>query len=199
MMHGTNIPARRTPRQYRSRQTVEAVLAAVPLVLKRHGAGAMTTNRIAEIAGVSIGSLYQYFPDKRSIFSALHERHVGDVGSVLKRHIAAHGASPFSEFAVGLVEALVDLHSVDTGLHRLISAATNEGPEHFRAALHEAFTGSITQCGAQDMNRILYVLPNLVEGLAHGVTLSPLTSRDAKGEAVKATLAYLAAYPELGR
>ena len=49
------------------------------------------------------------------------------------------------------------------------------------------------------MNRILFVLPNLVEGVVHSVTLSPLTSRDAKGEAVKATLAYLTTHPELGR
>ncbi|HXW19432.1 MAG TPA: hypothetical protein VEK35_02900, partial [Roseiarcus sp.] len=100
---------------------------------------------------------------------------------------------------VSLVEELVDLHSVDTELHQLISAAINEGPEHFRAALRAAFAVAITQCGAKNMNRILFVLPNLVEGVVHGVTLSPLTSRDAKGEAVKATLAYLAAHPELGR
>lgn len=191
--------ARRTPRQYRSRQTVEAVLAAVPLVLKRHGAKSITTNRIAEVAGVSIGSLYQYFPDKRSVFSALHERHVEDVRSVLHRHIALYGSSSFNALVVGLVEELVDLHSVDTELHQLISAAINEGPEHFRTALRAAFAGAITQCGAKNMDRILFVLPNLVEGVVHGVTLSPLTSRDAKGEAVKATLAYLAAHPELGR
>ena len=58
---------------------MEDVLAAVPVVVKRHGAASVTTNRIAEVAGVSIGSLYQYFPDKRSVFSALHERHVEDV------------------------------------------------------------------------------------------------------------------------
>lgn len=178
---------------------VEAVLAAVPLVLKRHGAAAITTNRIAEVAGVSIGSLYQYFPDKRSVFGALHERHVGDVRNVLERHIAAQMSSPFSEFVVGLVEELVDLHSVDTELHQLISAAINEGPEHFRAALRAAFAEAVAQCGPENMNRILFVLPNLVEGVVHGVTLSPLNSRDAKGEAVKATLAYLTAHPELGR
>jgi hypothetical protein len=48
------------------------------------------------------------------------------------------------------------------------------------------------------MNRILFVLPSLVEGVVHGVTSSPFTSREAKGEAVKATLAYLSAHPELG-
>ncbi len=196
-MHSANIPVRRTPRQLRSQQTVEAVLAAVPLVLKRYGAAAMTTNRIAEVAGVSIGSLYQYFPDKKSIFSALHERHVADTRAIIARHIAAYKSSPFSAFVVGLVEDLVDLHSVDPDLHRLISAEINARPEHFRAGLHAAFAEAIAGCGDKDMNRILFVLPNLVEGLVHGATLSPLAARDAKGEAVKATLAYLAAHPEL--
>ena len=199
MINNANIPARRIPRQHRSRQTVEAVLAAVPLVMKRHGAASITTNRIAEVAGVSIGSLYQYFPDKRSVFSALHERHVGDVRNMLERNIAAHRSSSFSEFVVDLVEELVDLHSVETELHQLISSSVNEGPEHFRHALRSVFEKAITQYGSEKTNRILFVLPSLVEGVVHGVALSPFTNREAKGEAVKATLAYLSTHPELGR
>lgn len=197
-MHSANKPVRRTPRQYRSHLTVEAVLAAVPLVLKRHGAGAMTTNRIAEVAGVSIGSLYQYFPDKQAVFSALHERHVPDTRSILERHAAAYKSSSFSAFAVALVEDLLDLHSVDAELHQLIAAATKVGPEHFRAGLQATFAEAIARCGARETDRVLFVLPNLVEGLVHGATMSPLSARDAKGEAVKATLAYLTAHPELG-
>lgn len=174
---------------------VEAVLAAVPLVVKRHGAASITTNRIAEVAGVSIGSFYQYFPDKRSVFGALHERHVGDVRNILERGIAAHESSSFSEFAVDLVEQLVDVHSAETELHQLISASMNEGPEHFRRALRAAFEQAIARCGSENMDRMLFVLSNLVEDVVHRVT----TSRDAKGEAVKATLACLAAHPELGR
>lgn len=198
MMSDANIPARRIPRQQRSRQTVEDVLAAVPLVVKRHGAASVTTNRIAEVAGVSIGSLYQYFPDKSSVFRALHERHVGDVREMLERNIAAHASSSFSEFVVDLVEELVDLHSVATELHQLVSASVNEGPEHFRYALRAAFEQAIAETGSENINRILFVLPSLVEGVVHGVTSSPFTLREAKGEAVKATLAYLSAHPELG-
>ena len=199
MIGNANILARRIPRQHRSRQTVEAVLAAVPLVVKRHGIASITTNRIAEVAGVSIGSLYQYFPDKRSVFSALHERHVGDVRNILERNIAAHKSSSFSELVVDLVEELVDLHSIETELHQLVSASVNEGPEHFRRALRAAFERAIAQCGSGNINRVLFVLPSLVEGVVHGVTLSPFTSREAKGEAMKATLAYLSVHPELGR
>jgi len=68
--------SRRAPVQERSQLTVEAILDTVIKLLKRRGASSITTNRIAEAAGVSIGSLYQYFPNKRAIFVALHERHI---------------------------------------------------------------------------------------------------------------------------
>jgi AcrR family transcriptional regulator len=63
---------RRQPQQRRARQTVEAVLEAVVRIVKRDGMKAVTTNRVAEVAGVSIGSVNQYFPDKRAMFVALH-------------------------------------------------------------------------------------------------------------------------------
>lgn len=199
MMDRAYTSTRRVPRQYRSRQTVEAVLAAVPIVLKQQGVRSLTTNRIAEVAGVSIGSLYQYFPDKQSVFNALHQRHVEDVRHVLKHNTAACTPSSFSEFVVNLVEELVDIHSIDTELHQLISASINERPEHFRGVLRAAFAEAMDQCSSDSRNSILFVLPGLVDSVVHDVTLSPLNSRDAKGEAVKATLAYLANHPELGR
>ena len=56
--------------------TVDAMLDAAVKLLKRGGASSITTNRIAETAGVSIGSVYQYFPNKNALFVALHERHI---------------------------------------------------------------------------------------------------------------------------
>jgi AcrR family transcriptional regulator len=77
-------PVRRKPQQYRWHQTVEAILHAVIRILKREGFEAITTNRIAEVAGVSIGSVYQYFPDKRAIFVALHQRHIEQIDGLWK-------------------------------------------------------------------------------------------------------------------
>jgi AcrR family transcriptional regulator len=65
----------RRPRQARSRSTVEALLEAATRVFRREGWKA-TTNRIALEAGVSIGSLYEYFPNKHALLEALAERHV---------------------------------------------------------------------------------------------------------------------------
>jgi AcrR family transcriptional regulator len=77
---------RRHPRQDRAQQTVEAILDGVVRILKREGFAAITTNHIAEIAGVSIGSLYQYFPDKSAIFVALHGRHIEEIDRVTRPH-----------------------------------------------------------------------------------------------------------------
>src|SRR5271170_7705238 len=84
---------RRRPRQRRARETVEAVLDAVIRILKRDGIRAITTNRIAEVAGVSIGSVYQYFPDKGSIFNALHQRHIDQVDRLIQRTLVEHASS----------------------------------------------------------------------------------------------------------
>lgn len=67
--------ARRTPRQERSQVTVEAIFEAVARIVATQGEGALTTNRIAELAGVSVGSLYQYFPSKDAILLAMLDHH----------------------------------------------------------------------------------------------------------------------------
>lgn len=62
---------RKTPRQARSRSTVEAILEAAERVLRNEGYRAASTNRVARVAGFSVGSLYQYFDDKRAVVGAL--------------------------------------------------------------------------------------------------------------------------------
>src|SRR5262245_3345287 len=121
-MQGVPKHPRREPRQQRSRQTVDAVLDAVTLVLKRHGPDAVTTNRITEAAGVSIGSLYQYFPDKQAIYSALHQRHVDEVRRVIERVLAEHESGSLEDFARTLVEGLAEVHAADPELHQLVTA-----------------------------------------------------------------------------
>jgi len=67
-------PGRRTPRQARSRATWEAIVEAAAQILERNGPAGFNTNAVAERAGVSIGTLYQYFPDKAAILMAAAER-----------------------------------------------------------------------------------------------------------------------------
>ena len=58
---------RRSPSQTRSRATVDGILTAAARIFARDGFATGTTNRIAELAGVSIGSLYEYFPNKQAL------------------------------------------------------------------------------------------------------------------------------------
>lgn len=72
---------RRMPVQSRAKATCDAILTAAARVLEDHGDAAFTTNRVADRAGVSIGSLYQYYPNKESILVALAERAERDLPS----------------------------------------------------------------------------------------------------------------------
>lgn len=177
---------RREPRQGRSRQTVHAVLSAVPRVIRREGVDAVTTNRIAEAAGVSIGSLYQYFPNKRAIFRALHARHVEDVHHVFRRTMAERSTS-LDEFTRALVEELADLHAAEPEVHELVSEQVPEGPLGFRRALRATFE-RITSS-----ERMLFVLPNVIEALVHGISQrrSSISVASVRNEAVEAVLACL--------
>lgn len=109
---------RKEPRQARSRATVETIVQAGARILSDEGWAGFTTNRIAELAGVSIGSLYQYFPDKLSLVDAIRHRHLDDSITVMRK-IRADRLSP-AEFAAQLVQAMVAAHSVYPGLHRVL-------------------------------------------------------------------------------
>src|SRR5271165_3398511 len=131
----TSSSARREPKQRRARQTVEAVLDAVVRVLKREGFKAITTNRVAEVAGVSIGSVYQYFPDKRAIFAALHQRHIEQIDRIMQTALVEHAGSSIDECIRALIEAMIDAHAPDTELYELLQ---NEVPH--RADGNQAFS-----------------------------------------------------------
>ncbi|MFN7134796.1 MAG: TetR/AcrR family transcriptional regulator, partial [Myxococcales bacterium] len=64
------------PKQERSRALVDVLLEATARILQTDGAEKLSTNAIARVAGVSVGSLYQYFPDKEAVVAALIERKV---------------------------------------------------------------------------------------------------------------------------
>jgi AcrR family transcriptional regulator len=70
---------RKTPVQARATVTVEAISGATIQVLLRPGAERLTTTRVADRAGVSVGTLYQYFPNKRALLFALLEDHLEKV------------------------------------------------------------------------------------------------------------------------
>ncbi len=195
-------PLRRRPVQRRSRETVGAVLDAVAKILKREGVGAVTTNRIAAVAGVSIGSVYQYFPDKRAIFAALLERHIDDIGQVVDRTLATHAASPVEDMVGALVRAMVEAHEKDPELHELLTTEVpHRGEAGFQAriegALHRALSNRARSLKRpHDVDKIVFVLTHMMEAVTHGAVLrrpARVSLAAAKEEAVRAVLAYLKA------
>jgi AcrR family transcriptional regulator len=116
----TMIPRRR-PRQARAQATVDAIIQATARVLIEDGYDRASTNRIAQAAGVSIGSLYQYFPSKEALVAALVETHVDRMMEVVAR-ILGNDSEPsdLRHSADVLVTALIAAYRVDPKLHHVL-------------------------------------------------------------------------------
>lgn len=110
---------RKRPLQERSRETVEAILTAAARVLVKDGYDATTTNKIAARAGVSIGSLYQYFPSKEAIVAALVERHRDAMWAVISGRLERHEGHSIRENVRAILEAVVDAKRMNPKLHRV--------------------------------------------------------------------------------
>src|SRR5215831_2912861 len=94
---------RKMAAQERSRATVDALLSATARVLVRDGYDHASTNKIAEAAGVSIGSLYQYFPSKEALVAAVIDRHMGEMMAVVRASLIRVAGLPLPEAARELV------------------------------------------------------------------------------------------------
>lgn len=113
-------PPRKTPRQTRSKHLVEAILEAAARVFDQHGFERGTTNRIAELAGVSVGSLYQYFPNKKALVTALHARHMQEVGQLIGQELRDGAAQPLAASIDRLVFSLLQIHHQNARLQRVL-------------------------------------------------------------------------------
>lgn len=198
------MPLRRQPRQRRARQTVEALLDAVAKLLKREGVKAVTTNRIAEVAGVSIGSVYQYFPDKRAIYVALHQRHIEEIDQLVKTKLVENASSSLEELMRAMIGAMIEAHTPDAELYDLMFSEVPhraEGTRDFSVRLHGAFRLAIAARAhelkpGRDLDKIVFVVTHMVESLSHGAVLRRprgVSLADAKNETVGAVMAYLRA------
>ena len=178
--HG--VTPRRRPVQRRSQQTVDAIVEASARVLARHGYAASTTNRIAARAGVSIGSLYEYFPNKDSVLAALLERHTSEGGAEVLGALEgaiARGA-PLLELVRELVAALLRQHRRSPELHRVLFEEMPHSPgadacvlrledalaHRLRAALE-----ADPACAAPDPDLAAHLVVQTAEALAHRFVL----------------------------
>lgn len=112
---------RKSASQKRSKATVETLLDATARVLTRHGYDRASTNRIADTAGVSVGSLYQYFPNKEALVAALVARHNRELLELVREAVKKVASLDLATAMRELVRAAVDAHLVDPALHRIFA------------------------------------------------------------------------------
>lgn len=115
---------RKQPSQARSRDTFKSILEAAARLLARNGYAATTTNQVAHKAGVSIGTLYEYFPNKDAIVLTLLDQHLADAEQSLafadEAFVARALTTPLVETIEQLIDALVGLHEPNPRLHRVL-------------------------------------------------------------------------------
>jgi AcrR family transcriptional regulator len=112
---------RKAASQERSRATVDALVETTARILVKEGFDKASTNRIAEVAGVSVGSLYQYFPGKEALVAAVIERHQQEIMQTVRGELAEVLAQPVEKAMRKLVAVAVKAHRVDPKLHRVLA------------------------------------------------------------------------------
>jgi AcrR family transcriptional regulator len=129
---------RKRPVQRRSQETRQRILTAAARVFADHGYAAGTTNRIAEAAGLSIGSLYQYFPNKDAVLVELVKAHVNQGLSIIQDHLADQGLAGTLEGRLRtFVRAAIENHLDEPRLHRVLFEEAPRPPD-LLAMLHAA-------------------------------------------------------------
>jgi AcrR family transcriptional regulator len=114
--------ARKQPQQARSKATVTAVLDATIRILDREGPDAATTTRVAEVAGISIGTLYQYFSHRDAILDALQDREFERAMELMERVLGAAGTvGPARDVAREVIRGLLALYAEAPALHRVLA------------------------------------------------------------------------------
>ena len=178
---------------------MEAILEAAARILDRQGWGRFTTNAVAEVAGVSIGSLYQYFPNKLALVEAILRRHFDDVLSALR--FADEQASRIERIK-GLVSGMITAHSNHPSLHRVLLEEVPRGKivksiqQNFEREYWSLFTKLIRAnevSGANPRSLVrAQVLSAAISGAVHDASRKgTLRSPDFEQELVRLVDAYL--------
>jgi AcrR family transcriptional regulator len=166
--------------QQRSRATVDALIEATARVLVKEGFERASTNRIAAETGVSIGSLYQYFPSKEALVAAVIERHKTEMLDMLRKALAKVADKPLEEALRELITVTIQAHRVDPELHRVL---VEQIPRTGRLAEVEGFDREVQslirsylearrhELRVVDLELAAYVVVSTVETLSHGAVL----------------------------
>ena len=180
MAHKLQTNPRKSASQERSRLTVDAIVEATARVLVKEGYDRASTNRIAEVAGVSIGSLYQYFPSKEALVAAVIDRHMEQLSQVTRSALVKVAARPIEVAAREFVSVAIDAHRVNPKLHAVL---TEQIPrvgrlENVEANIREGYAlvrGYLEAHGDEidvaDPDLAAFVCVTVVEALTHAAVL----------------------------
>lgn len=185
---------RKAPRQQRSRASVDCVLEAVAQVLEASGEDGFNTNAVAERAGVSIGTLYRYFPDKQSILQALAVRET----EAHRRRVTAviEGEDPSLARDRAMIRAFLQAFAGRGRARRIAMTAMLAQADH--AELASGFAAAeigLTDVQGRPLTRVqAFVLSRSVQGAMRAAVLEGvdfLQSQEFEDELVRLSRAYL--------
>jgi AcrR family transcriptional regulator len=159
-----------------------------------------TTNETADVAGVSIGSLYQYFPDKLSLIDAIRRRHLDDVLAVVRE--TGRSDKPLRQRVEDLIDGMMAAHRVEPALHRVLldEAPRYDGSRSVRGAFEAEYMDRYKSIVAAFQNReeaaaievAAQVLSSAVEGVIHNAARrGMLASPELRQELAHMACSYL--------
>ncbi len=199
------VSPRKAPRQSRSQATVTAILDATARILVERGFAAASTNAVAERAGVSVGSLYQYFPNKDALIAALHARHGEEMMAVIQRALTQAMDATLEDALTGLVEAAVEAHRVDADLHRVLeerlgTMAVDAMHDKYTDVMEERIVALLArhrdEISAPDLKLATFMLMRAAHGLIHAIVRQRpkgVSLKSATQEIVSMMTSYLTA------
>ena len=176
----TRTVPRKEPKQQRSRETVDVILAATARVLVKEGFDRASTNRIAEEVGVSVGSLYQYFPGKEALLAALIERHIDEMTSMFASAFVRFAELPLREATRAMVALHLRAHAIDPRLHQVLSEQLPriDRLDRMRELDHAVMSmvraylqAHKSELGVRDLDLAAFIVVQAVEGVTHAALL----------------------------
>jgi AcrR family transcriptional regulator len=139
--------AGKQPRQERSRETVAVILEAAARVLETHGLEGYNTNAIAERAGVSIGSVYQYFSNKDALTLALIANFERELLEIVRTAIVAADGRDLRKSLKSIIRALLEAHGRRARLNRILETEEERlrqsAPDHSAAVELKALIAAL--------------------------------------------------------
>jgi AcrR family transcriptional regulator len=159
---------------------VDALIEATARILVREGFDRASTNRIAEVAGVSVGSLYQYYPGKEALVATVIDRHNQDVMRLVRAALAEVAGQSVEQAVRRLVAVAIKAHRIDPRLHRVLAeqiprTGRLENVEAFNRETYALFRAYLEahsdELRATDLGLAAFVCVTSIEALAHTAVL----------------------------